>query len=68
MKKNEHYFPTMEFVKVKDNGGGNDGSANGWVRRGFGEGEGDGVGEGVGGVVGTVEVENESVVVGEVED
>lgn len=27
MKKNEHYFPTMEFVK----------EAGEWVRRGFGE-------------------------------
>lgn len=57
MKKNEHYFPTMEFVKVKGNEG-REGSANGWIRRGFGEGEGDGVGEGVGGVVGAGEVSN----------
>lgn len=57
MKKNEHYFPTMEFFKVKCNEG-RDGSANGWIRRGFGEGEGDGVGEGVGGVVGAGEVGN----------
>lgn len=66
MKKNEHYFPTMEFVKVQCNEG-SDESANGWIRRGFGEGEGEGVGEGVGGVVGAGEVGNERVV-GEGED
>ncbi len=65
MKKNEHYFPTMEFVKEKGTTEGF--SANGWIRRGFGEGEGDGVGEGVGGVVGAGEV-GEGCVSGEMED
>lgn len=58
MKKNEHYFPTMEFVKEKVGSGL---VANGWVRRGFGE---EGVGEGVGGVVGAGEVGSEGITAG----
>lgn len=60
MKKNEHYFPTMEFVKDKGDqvDKSEDGVlVNGWIRRGFGE----GVAEGVGGVVGAGEVAGEGV-------
>lgn len=57
MKKNEHYFPTMEFVKDKGNKDEDEVVVNGWIRRGFGE----GIGEGVGGVVGAGEVAGEGV-------